>query len=224
MTAEAGADGGIRDASPRSKRNTLALVVLFVLPSAGACGGDAPMPGMGTGAFELPAGVAADSLPDPDSRGARLTADYCSQCHGIPSPRRHGAEDWEATARRMFRRMDHMEHMGRGMMGRSMHRGMMDVSAPTREERTAILDYLRSHSLASVGEESLPPGEGREAFRTVCSRCHALPDPAQHARDEWPAVVERMRTHMAAMEVSEPSAEETAAIVRYLRGAASRSK
>lgn len=203
-----------------TRTSAATLGAALVLVTLAACGGNADVPGMGTRAFELPAGVSADSLPNPASRGARLTAEYCSQCHAIPSPRRHAAEDWEATARRMFRRMDHMEHMGRGMMGRAMHDGMMDVSAPDREEREAILDYLQSHAMASVREDSLPSGEGREAFRTVCSRCHALPDPTQHTPEEWPAVVERMLANMEKMEVSEPSEEETAAIVDYLQGAA----
>jgi mono/diheme cytochrome c family protein len=123
----------------------------------------------------------------------------------------------------MFRRMDHMEHMGGGMMGR-MHGRRGDVSSPTAYEREAILAYLRNHAMASAEGEALPAGEGRDRFRTVCARCHALPDPGQHTPDEWPAVVERMRENMRKMEVAEPSDEEAAAIVRYLQGAAARSR
>lgn len=187
------------------------------------CGGDAPFPGMGSRSLELPSGVPADQLPDPGSRGARLVAEYCSQCHGIPSPRRHGAEDWEASARRMFRRMEHMEHMGGGMMGR-MHGRRGDVRAPTADGREAILAYLRDYAMASAEEERLPVGEGRERFRTVCTRCHALPEPDQHTPEEWPAVVQRMRENMREMEVAEPSGEDMTAIVRYLRRVAASSR
>jgi mono/diheme cytochrome c family protein len=119
----------------------------------------------------------------------------------------------------MFRRMDHMEHMGGGMMSR-MHGGRGDVRAPSVGQREVILQYLRNHAMSSADDEKLPAGEGRERFRTVCTRCHALPDPDQHTPDEWPAVVKRMRKNMAQMEVPEPSAEDMAAIVRYLQRAA----
>lgn len=213
---------GSSEHGPRGRRTASVAVALSAVLVLSGCGGDAPFPGMGSRSLELPSGIPADQLPAPESRGAKLVAGYCSQCHGIPSPRRHSAEDWEGSARRMFRRMDHMEHMGGGMMGR-MHGGRGELTAPTAAEREVILAYLRDHAMASVGGEALPAGEGRDRFRTVCARCHALPDPGQHTPEEWPAVVERMRENMAKMEVPEPSAEDMAAIVRYLqRAAASR--
>lgn len=174
---------------------------------------------MGGRSMELPEGIRAGDLPDPESRGARLVATYCGQCHGIPSPRRHVAEDWEATARRMFRRMTHMQEMGGRMMGRRRGGGM-DVDAPTAEEERAILAYLREHAMRAAPEEALPEGEGREAFARACSRCHALPDPGQRAPEAWPAVVERMREHMDRMEVEGISDAEADRIVEYLREAA----
>lgn len=175
--------------------------------------------------MELPDGIPAEQLPEPDSRGARLVARYCSQCHGIPSPRRHAEEDWEATVRRMVRRMDHMAGMmGRGMMRGMRGGGMMDVEAPSSAEARRILAYLEEHSLKATPEGALPPGEGRESFARACSRCHALPDPAQHTAEEWSVVVERMREHMERMEVEELSDPETNRIVRYLQETASRAE
>jgi cytochrome c5 len=179
----------------------------------GADGTDGMMRMMGGRGMELPEGVPASDLPDPDGRGAGLVAAYCGQCHGLPSPRRHTAEDWEATARRMFRRMAHME----GMRG-----GMMDVEAPTADEERAILEYLREHAMLGATDAALPDSPGRDAFARICSRCHALPDPRQHEADEWPAVVERMRGHMDRMEVEGISDAEADRVVRYLRAASGR--
>lgn len=211
----------------------LAMTVLggaALLP--GACGpesGDGGMRGrggmmrmMGEGGMELPDGVPAGELPEPDSRGAELVETFCGQCHGVPSPRRHSAEDWEATARRMFRRMAHMEGMS-GRMGRGSRGGMMmDVEAPTAEEEEAILAYLRRHAMRDAREEDLPDVEGRKAFARICSRCHALPDPGQHEPEAWPDVVKRMRGHMERMEVEEITDAEAERVIRYLRAAAGR--
>lgn len=173
---------------------------------------------MGGRAMELPDGVPASELPDPDSRGAGLVASYCGQCHGVPSPRRHTAEDWGSTARRMFRRMAHMEGMGE-RMGPGMRGGRMDVEVPTSEEERAILAYLREHAMRGAREEDLPGGVGREEFTRICSRCHALPDPRQHDPEDWPAVVDRMRGHMDRMEVQAISDTEADRVVRYLQAA-----
>lgn len=215
----------------------LIVVAIFLFTGLGApllvaaCG-DGGMPGMGDArrgmdapdgmmrmmgrqSMEVPEGVSASELPQPGSRGARLTARYCSQCHGIPYPRRHTADDWDGTVRRMLRRMDHMARM-RGMM----RRGMMAVEAPSRAEADAIMSYLRQHAMPGAEPEALPAGEGREDFRRACSRCHALPDPGQHTPEEWPGVVERMRQTMERMDVERISDAEADRIVRYLRRAA----
>lgn len=184
--------------------------------------------------MELPEGVPARDLPDPDSPGARLVAEYCSQCHGIPTPGRHSAEDWIPTLRRMFARMDHMSRMGgmgrgmmgRGMMGRGMRgrdrmpMGMHGVRAPTTEQQRLIVEYYQTHALRTIEPATLPTGEGAALFRDRCSRCHALPNPAQHTPQEWPAVVERMRENTRKMGVGAFSDDEATAIVEYLQRAA----
>ncbi len=170
----------------------------------------------------MPTGVAASELPEPGARGARLLERYCSQCHGIPSPGRHAAEDWPAILRRMLWRMDRMEAMG-GMMRRMMG---TRVEAPSAEEAEVILGYLKKHGMRTTPVEALPePGSpGARLFARVCARCHALPDPAQHAPEEWPEVVVRMREHMRAMEVEESTDQESMMIVRYLQRAAAASE
>lgn len=206
------------------------LLVLAALTIGGCNGmrdggeGDAPAggtgaPRMGRGMMQgmmdrmmanMPEGVPASALPEPDSRGARLVARYCSQCHGIPSPARQSAEDWEPTVRRMVDRMEHMARM-------PMHR----IEAPSDEEEQAILAYLQAHALRAVDpEEVTDGGPGARLFADTCSRCHALPDPEQHTPEAWPAVVARMRGHMREMGVEEITDEQAAAIVEYLRRAA----
>lgn len=205
-----------------------------------ACAGREPQGDwVWAGMMELPQAVEAGQLPDSDSNGARLAGQYCSQCHGVPTPQRHSAEDWVPTLRRMFARMEHMSGMGpmRGMMGRGggmmggrrrgggrMPMGMHGVEAPTAEERRAIVEYYRSHALLAVDPAALPAGDGKGAalFRDRCSQCHALPDPARYASEEWPRVVERMRANMERMGVDGLSDAETDAVVGYLQGASVR--
>lgn len=168
----------------------------------------------------MPTGVAAGELPEPKTRGARLLERYCSQCHGIPSPGRHAAEEWPAILRRMLWRMDRMERMG-GMM-RDMMGTATRVEAPTAEEAEVMLGYLKKHGMRSTPVEALPESgsPGARLFARVCTRCHALPDPAQHAPEEWPGVVERMGGHMRAMEVEGSTEQESLMILQYLQGAA----
>lgn len=211
-------------------RHTLTMVILaFLLAGGAAC-----QRGQPEGAWvradmmTLPDGVSASELPAPDSRGARLAGEFCSQCHGVPSPKRHSASDWPSTLRRMFVRMDHMSRMG-GMMGRrggmmggrgDMPMGMHGVDAPSEEEKQVLVEYYTSNALRSIEPGALPTGEGAELFRDRCARCHALPDPDARAPGDWPAVVERMQENMERAGVEVLSDQEVEAIVGYLRRAA----
>jgi len=117
----------------------------------------------------------------------------------------------------------HMRGMG-GMMHRGMMRGMggMHPAAPTEDERRIILDYLQAHSLRAIAADSLPSSgtPGAELFVRTCSRCHALPSPAQHTPSQWPAVVARMRGNMLRFKVDTISDETAREIVAYLERAA----
>ena len=155
-----------------------------------------------------PPGVTAADLPEPASAGARLVAQYCAQCHELPSPAMHSATDWPSIARRMWLRMELLPS-ARG------------VKVPTAAERFAILDYLTANAL-KVSGASLPPGRGRESFSQVCSRCHALPDPRVHSREDWPTVFARMERNMERMKVPPPRREQTSDILLYLQSTGSR--
>ena len=73
----------------------------------------------------LPPGIEPHNLPESESQGARVLSTYCSECHNLPSPRMHTAEDWPRVASRMLIR----ERMMAGMRGM-----MMQVTAPTSQE------------------------------------------------------------------------------------------
>jgi cytochrome c5 len=141
----------------------------------------------------LPRSIEPRELPEPRSEGARLTARYCVQCHYLPSPQMHTPDKWDAIVVRMVWRMQ-----GRGNMGVLMKDMMDNVQSPSDEETTALVDYLKKH-----GQGEMDPAhpalqtEAGKMFSIACTQCHALPDPRRHTRREWPAVVERMKQHMA---------------------------
>jgi mono/diheme cytochrome c family protein len=48
-------------------------------------------------------------LPSPESQGAVLFKDRCSQCHGLPDPERHTAKEWPTIVEKMRGYMKSME-------------------------------------------------------------------------------------------------------------------
>ncbi len=200
---------------------TLALTVALACaaPRSVACGMGGGMMGMGmTGAY--PPATDPALQPDPGHEGARLMRSICTQCHGLPAPGLHTAEEWPAVVGRMVRRMRHMGNMGMmhgmGMMGGGMMRA---VRAPSAEERDTILAYLAQHAQQPAGEElhaalETPAGE---TFRAICSQCHALPSPAQHNAQEWPAVVARMKGNAVALGKTVPDEAQAGDIVAFLQ-------
>lgn len=150
-----------------------------------------------------PAGVAAGDLPDPQSRGAQLVIQYCSQCHSLPTPTMHSATDWPSVARRMWLRMELLP-------------ASIGVQVPAAADRYTILTYLLANSL-KVSGSVLPAGKGRDEFAMVCSQCHAVPDPRVHSPQDWPAVYSRMERNMERMGVRPPTATQTGDILLYLQ-------
>ncbi|MDX1251121.1 MAG: c-type cytochrome [Gammaproteobacteria bacterium] len=98
----------------------------------GRCGG--MMEGMMMGG-EMPRGVDPMQLPEPQSAGARLVNQYCTQCHGLPAPALHSAPGWSPVVGRMNARMQWMRQNSR-----------MGIAAPTPEELKAILAYMQTHA------------------------------------------------------------------------------
>jgi hypothetical protein len=55
----------------------------------------------------------------------------------------------------------------------------------------------------------------RETFVAVCAECHLLPAPKWHSSDEWPDVVEKMRTKHDA-EFSDAQKEQLLAYIDFV--------
>ena len=142
----------------------------------------------------LPPSTEPAQLPEPASRGARLTVQYCVQCHNLAPPAMHHAEKWPAIVRRMVPRMQ-----GKGNMGTIMKDLMMDVEAPRRAELAGITTYLQRHAQKRVDPGALPEANKTRAWVSyvqACSQCHVAPDPQRYTREEWPPVVTRMERNM----------------------------
>lgn len=184
-------------------RALLAFLLLLVAPLAGR----AQEPGIEAEAKKrweesphgpmlerlLPPTFEARRLPQPKSRGARLTQAYCVQCHNLPNPAMHDAAKWPGIVERMVLRMQ-----GRGNLGTLMAEMMAGVKAPDPEEKAAIVAYLQRHAQAPLDPSRYPEvnSAAGEAFRLACNQCHVLPDPKRHTAQEWPGVVARMQRNM----------------------------
>ena len=141
----------------------------------------------------LPPSIEPRELPEAQSEGARLTTRYCVQCHYLPNPRMHTADRWTVVVLRMVWRMQ-----GKGNLGTLMKEMMDNVEAPTEQETAVLTQYLRRHAQKEMDlRDPALENEAGKMYIIACTQCHALPDPRQHTRQEWPAVVERMKRHMA---------------------------
>src|SRR6266702_7682972 len=141
----------------------------------------------------LPPTFELHQLPERRSRGARLVARYCVQCHNLPNPAMHDAAKWPAIFERMVVRM-----RGRGNLGELMYEMMAGVEAPTVADAEVLLAYLQKYSQRALDPRRYPAinlPEGR-SFKLACQQCHVLPDPRRHTASEWPAVVTRMEKNM----------------------------
>jgi len=154
----------------------------------------------------MPPGLTHDQLPDAGGPGAVLMQGYCTQCHALPGPGRHSAEEWPQVLDRMLILMDVADRFG-GLLG--------NVKTPASDERDQLRSYLVSHALKPM--TGTPHGAGASAFQNHCSACHALPDPAQYNHVDWPSRIKRMQNHMVIMKYSPPSADTMLQIQLYLQ-------
>ena len=171
-----------------------------------------------------PISAPGGQLPDSQSVGAELAVRFCSRCHALPAPSSHSAADWVPILRNMFLRMDQMSRTGMmggmGGMMRGGRGGRGALATPDADQRQALLAYYQSHALRALPPGGQPlSGAGRELFMQDCGRCHALPDPTQYPAQQWPAVVARMRQHMADRNAASLTDEQAREIVAYLEKA-----
>lgn len=158
----------------------------------------------------LPPGIDPTLLPNAHSRGVKLLERYCTQCHQLPGPGMHTAAEWPAVVARMNTRMQMMGEMRMTMMGR--------IVAPTPQEIDAIDAYLMRYAQKPIAAGRYPLNTpAGKAFEEICSQCHALPDPSQHAPQEWSGVVARMKQHEAMMGRVVPDFHMTEQIVGFLQ-------
>ncbi|PCJ85435.1 MAG: hypothetical protein COA54_11310 [Thiotrichaceae bacterium] len=158
----------------------------------------------------MPPGLMPEQLPEAGGPGATLMENYCTQCHALPGPGRHTAEEWPQVLERMLVIMDVADRFG-GLLG--------NVKTPSSGERDQLQNYLISHALKPL--EQIPQGAGAmkvgaRAFENHCSACHALPDPAQYNVD-WPSLIKRMQRNMQVMKYSPPSVDSMMQIQLYLQ-------
>ena len=141
----------------------------------------------------LPPTFEARQLPEPKSPGARLTIQYCVQCHNLPNPAMHHAAKWRGIVDRMVPRMQ-----GKGNMGKLMADMMAGVKSPSLEEVEILVAYLRKHAQQPLDPKKYPEAftPAGESFRLACNQCHVLPDPQRYTAKQWPAVVARMQENM----------------------------
>jgi cytochrome c5 len=154
----------------------------------------------------MPPGMQPQDLPKPQSQGAGLLQVYCSQCHALPGPGRHTADEWQVVLDRMNLLMDVASRFG-GLMGK--------VEVPTAGEGEVLRAYLTDNALQAMQEE--PRGKGAAAFTAHCGSCHALPAAGQHSLEEWPVVLQRMQHNMTVMKYAPPSRALMAEIQLYLQ-------
>jgi len=156
-----------------------------------------------------PQGIDPALLPEPDSTGAGLLTRYCSQCHGVPGPGMHTANEWHKVVARMNQRMQMM----------SRKRMMMRIEAPDNSELEILMAYLGKNAQQTIEADKLAGADTPEgqAFQKICAQCHALPDPAQHTSNEWPAVIKRMRKNMSSMGKQLPDQTMTDKILSFLQ-------
>lgn len=161
----------------------------------------------------IPFGTTPDKLPDPQSKGAVLLANYCNQCHNLPSPKMHSADEWPLRFEKM---MDHVRLIT-GTSVRLTAGISPDVKIPTYTEKQEIVSYLGKNGFRDLPANSPLLGEP-QAFNVLwfCSVCHAVPDPSQFPADEWGKIVDRMNSYRRKQGRDEMSNADRKAVIDFL--------
>jgi len=160
---------------------------------------------------KMPPGIIDSSqLPNDSTGGVELMQKYCEQCHYLPGPGRHTAAEWPQVLEKMNTLMEVSSRFG-GLLGK--------VKEPSQSERLQIREYLLGNALQPMVSSAV--GLGASSYQYNCSGCHALPAPAQHRSEEWPAIMARMAHNREVMKHAPLSAETQLTILAYLQRASS---
>lgn len=161
-------------------------------------------------------------LPESGSHAVALMEAYCVQCHWIPSPQMHSAEEWPILMRRMEMRSRSLQNRMQGemserIMGEMMMAGMGHSIIPTEAEQDTIVRYLQRNALPVVEPDSLDDSEGAALYVEVCTRCHQTPNPRAHTVEEWRSqVLPRMQSNMARLGLERMTSQEQRRILDFL--------
>jgi mono/diheme cytochrome c family protein len=174
-----------------------------------------------------PTQYGADDLPEPGSRGAGLLQVYCIQCHWLPSPRMHTADEWGYLMRNMLLRARTLEYrlggpLTSGMVGEVVMAGLTTAELPSDAQVDTMLAYLQRNAMLEADPDELSEGPGRALFLEHCAICHAAPSPQAHTAAGWDALVAKMRGFIVQAELEPLTDREADAIAGYLRERAAR--
>lgn len=168
-----------------------------------------------------------EDLPAAGSRGAGLVQVYCIQCHWLPTPTMHSADEWGIILPRMYLRAEQLERrlggpLTTGMVGEVVMSGYETAAVPSEADADTLMAYMRRYGLATADPAELPAGAGRELFIERCSTCHETPAPGAHTATGWERLVGQMQEYMEAMQLEPLPAQELDRITAYLREHAAR--
>ena len=161
-------------------------------------------------------------LPESGSRGAGLVQVYCIQCHWLPTPSMHSADDWEIILPRMYLRAQQLQNrlggpLTTGMVGDIVMSGYESAAVPSEADADTLLAYMQRYGLQTAEPADLSPGAGRDLFVEKCSTCHATPAPGAHTVQGWERLVNQMQEYMRLMDLEPLTAQELDLVTAYLR-------
>jgi hypothetical protein len=173
-----------------------------------------------------PADFGPENLPEPESRNALLLQAYCVQCHSLPTPRMHAADEWPILMRRMLMRVQTLENRMGGPLteeiaGEMALEGAKVTILPSPAELDTLLTYLQDNALPVVDPAELGTGPEVGLYVRKCSICHDTPDPAAIRSADADAFLARMQANMVVSDVTPLTPDEFRRVFAFIeeRGA-----
>jgi len=145
------------------KRVTILLMALCLSPAATASHTWSGIDLCEVHQDRLPPGLTAAMLPEPQSTGAGLLQHYCTQCHNLPGPDRHTADEWRQVTTNMFMLMG-VSHRFGGLMGH--------VEIMQQQDQGRLLAYLQHHAAQPADDQA--PADTGQTLTSWVTRIWAL--------------------------------------------------